>query len=174
MVFGSFLKSLQESKKISSPQSRVVISAEPLNFRLKSMNDSARSPSATSSSALFNTVSVAIFDIILPAASAPPMQFALLGTAALACRDAPPPAARQAVNMFEAESAAPRPEDKNRRRCDVFKRRQCVDTHQQRVSGTLAKLMALGTSKGVRSHFSSFLVDHQVDALRLWASTSCA
>ena len=34
--------------------------------------------------------------------------------------------------------------------------------------------MALGTSKGFRAHFSSFLLDHQVDALRLWASNNCA
>ena len=34
--------------------------------------------------------------------------------------------------------------------------------------------MALGTSKGFRAHFSSFLLDHQVEALRLWASTNCA
>ena len=76
--------------------------------------------------------------------------------------------------MFEAESAAFDRRTKKRRRCDVFKRRHCVDTHQQRVSDTLAKLMALGTSKGFRAHFSSFLLDHQVEALRLWASTNCA
>ena len=34
--------------------------------------------------------------------------------------------------------------------------------------------MALGTSKGFRAHFSSLLLDHQVDALRLWASNNCA
>ena len=66
------------------------------------MNDSARSPSATISFALFNTVSVAIFGIKLPAASAPPMQCALLGTTALACRDAPPPQRGAQLNMFVA------------------------------------------------------------------------
>ena len=34
--------------------------------------------------------------------------------------------------------------------------------------------MALGTSKGFRAHFSSLLLDHQVDALRFWASNNCA
>ena len=34
--------------------------------------------------------------------------------------------------------------------------------------------MALGTSKAFRARFSAFLLDHQVDALRLWASNHCA
>ena len=34
--------------------------------------------------------------------------------------------------------------------------------------------MALGTSKAFRAHFSAFLLDHQVDALRLWASNHFA